>query len=130
MIKDLDLFLFGDSIAIFKIFLSTFTPLVVILLFVALWLMVKGIFRRRVDLNGVVMSVVIIVYFLHSTITDIMLGLFRCYPVEGKSLLEKDMTVECWSSSHMAWALGLGVPYIAVWTIGIPLAGIAFLWYY
>ena len=37
------------------------------------------------------------------------------------------MTVKCFSPTHIGWALGLGLLYILLWTIGLPILGFIFL---
>ena len=39
---------------------------------------------------------------------------------DTRVLLTSDMTVECTSSSYIAWIIALGVPMMVVFTIGIP----------
>ena len=34
-----------------------------------------------------------------------------------------DMTIECWSLTHIIWSAVLGGLMIVLWVLGIPLAG-------
>ena len=112
---------------IFKTFLSAFTPLAVGILVVGVWLIIKLIMKEKVNLSrSIILSLITVVYFFHTTITSIMFGLFKCFPIEGESLLERDMTVKCWNPVHMVWVIFLGIPYIVVWTFGLPILGIVF----
>ncbi len=95
-LEDANLTLFHSSTFILKTFISAFTPILVFLVIALCWVIAKAIFRKRIGfVNGLIMSTVVIIYFMHTMLTDIMLGLFKCYPVEGRSLLERDMTIEC-----------------------------------
>jgi len=38
-----------------------------------------------------------------------------------------DMTVECWSKEHLYWAIGLGVPMLAIYVVGMPVFALMFL---
>ena len=40
----------------------------------------------------------------------------------------KDLSLKCWSSSHLAWALGGALPGILIWGIGIPLFALLILY--
>jgi len=40
------------------------------------------------------------------------------------------MSIECWTSQHQSYALGLGIPMIVLWVIGLPFVGFIIVRYY
>lgn len=69
--------------------------------------------------NQNVMSLIVIVFFFHSSITNTTLYIFACKPLEEGSYLIKDMSVECYVGDHVVM-LGLGVLSTAIWVVGYP----------
>ena len=49
---------------------------------------------------------------------------FNCIKLYGiqKRMLFYEHEIECWDSDHMTWTLGLALPLIIIWIIGLPLA--------
>ncbi len=55
-------------------------------------------------------------------ITKINFSLLNCYDYEdGYSYLMRDMSVQCWSGSHLSVALYIGMTFIFAWTIFFPI---------
>ena len=125
---EVDMSMFGGSYFFFKAFLTAFSPFLVIFILAFCWILAKLILRKRVNLvDNLILSIITSIYFLHSTLGTTMLSLFKCFPVEGVSYVERDMEIECFSGTHLTWALGLGGPYLLLWTIGLPVLGFAYL---
>ena len=78
-LNDLNLNFFGSSEYIFKTFASSLVPLAIILLFVLILVVCKLIRKDKLNMGrSVIISIITIVYFLHPSITEKSLSLFRC----------------------------------------------------
>tara|TARA_B100000780_G_C21110943_1_gene448936 strand:- start:66 stop:2399 length:2334 start_codon:yes stop_codon:yes gene_type:complete len=57
-------------------------------------------------------------------------SLMRCVEIDNVLYLRGDLQIECysWKSGHMWWVMGLCVPSLGVFVIGIPLGGLLILW--
>ena len=82
-----------------------------------------------------VVSVVVVLFMLHITLTKTALAFFTCTnkvgggPQVGNrsfNFLEVDTRIEC-SGGHTTWAYGLGIGMIVFYAFGIPLASFVVL---
>ena len=73
------------------------------------------------------MVIMTVLYFLHPTLTEKALALFRCRDIDGTSRMKYDFEVKCWETAHLVWTIGVGVPVMAFWVIGLPVFGIIFI---
>lgn len=75
------------------------------------------------------MSIIVMLFMLHPSITLMTFSLFDCTEVNGVRYLTRDIRsdYQCWSQAHLNWALGLGLPMTAVWVCGIPALGFVLL---
>lgn len=127
-LENTNLNIFNSSKFLFKVFVSAFTPFVLILLFLFMSLIVKAIFRKFVLLLRLfVISILTILFTMYSSTSQLILSIFNCKQIEDLTLLERDLHVECWSVSHMRWAFGFGIPFIILFIFGLPIFGILFL---
>ena len=115
-----------DTTEYFKAFMTSLSPFIFVFIVVAVWLCIR-IFKKYTLIemkNKVIISVIIVLFLLHPSITGMAMGLFNCYEVDtGKYWLYKDLRIRCWNGTHPAWAFGLGIPMILWWVIGLPVAG-------
>eukprot|EP00808_Paulinella_micropora_P010916 g20679.t1 len=76
-------------------------------------------------------SVVIIAFLLFPTLAQRFLLFFSCQRLgQGDELyLTGDLGVKCWSKQHVFYTLVLGVPYLVLYVLGIPLGGYLILRY-
>lgn len=65
-------------------------------------------------------TVLVIMILGHPTICKGAFNLLSCRRVGGRSFLESDMDMQCGSSEYLIWALGLGVPSLLAYGVGIP----------
>ena len=77
--------------------------------------------------RSIIVTTVVILFLIHPTLTEMTFSMFKCYEVDGVNYLERDFTLECWTSDHITWALGLGIPMIVLYVLGIPMLGLCIL---
>lgn len=78
-LSDLNLNGFASSEYIFKTFVSSFVPLAIITLFVGILVIWKLVRRDKLHITRcIIITVISIIYFLHPSITEKSLSLFKC----------------------------------------------------
>jgi hypothetical protein len=110
----------------FKAFMSSLTPIIFTFVVVCIWLIIKAIKRYTLMefKNRVIISLCVVLFLLHPSITGMAMGLFNCYEIDnGEYWLFKDLSIKCWTSGHQGWAFGLGLLMIIFWVLGLPFAG-------
>lgn len=120
--------LFGDSLYIFKVFISSFIPLLLLIALSLIGLLAKLVFWKKLNYWWLFIITLITLFFnLYSGTSSNIINLFNCKTIENEKLLAWDLTVECWKGRHLIWALSFGTPFMVFWTFGLPLFGIMFL---
>ena len=64
----------------------------------------------------------VFVFALLPTITNYTLGMLNCIEVNGVSYLQREMTMECYSSEHVKQLLFFVLPFSVFWILGFPTA--------
>ena len=62
-----------------------------------------------------------VLYILYPSLVAIGLQLFSCYELNSTEYLLFELSIECWIEEHMKWSLGLGIPFLIFWVIGVLL---------
>lgn len=57
----------------------------------------------------------------HPTICKAAFSLLSCRSVGSRAFLEADLSLQCNSEEYASWALGLGLPSLIIYGVGIPL---------
>jgi len=82
--------------------------------------------KKEDFVKNMVVSFIVIIFLAHPTLTSNAFSMMNCYEIEpGEQWLQADLEVMCWNSVHLKWFLGVGLPMLVIWVIGMPL--IAFL---
>ena len=120
----------GDSMYFFKILAVAFLPIIIIILFY-LFLMIPQIKWRNMKFykRSIIVTTVVILFLIHPTLTEMTFSMFKCNEVNGINYLERDFNIECWTPAHTKWCLGLGIPMIIIYVVGIPLFGFLLLYF-
>jgi hypothetical protein len=117
----------------FKAMMTGLCPFIFVAVVIIGWLIVR-MFKSytKVQLkNRIIISICVVIFLLHPSITGMSLGLFNCYEIDsGEYWLFKDLSIKCWSGSHPGYAFGLGIPMILCWVIGLPVAGFLIVRHY
>jgi len=95
------------------------------IVWIVLWL--RGKKGRKQAADGFVVSTIALMFLLHPSLCRKVFLLFTCRRVDDKSLLLADLQVECGSSKQVVWMLGLGLPTMAAYVMGIPAAAFVLL---
>eukprot|EP00949_MAST-11_sp_MAST-11-sp1_P002551 g2551.t1 len=76
--------------------------------------------RLQKDTTGAHISIMISLLLAHPTLTKAAISLIACRTVVQESFLFADMNISCSSPEYISW-LGLALPMLLVFSIGIPL---------
>ena len=88
--------------------------------------------RKEAADRGKLMSVVLF-FIVHIVLTKSAMSLFSCSQqfegVNGRQhrFLLADARIDCYDSLHTSWTLGLALPMIIIYSLGIPLAAFVIL---
>lgn len=66
-------------------------------------------------------SIVILLFFVYSSIVQTMLDMFNCMDVDGVQRLKVDLEIVCYTGAHRWYMLCVTIPSIIVWGLGIPM---------
>jgi len=71
--------MFGSSKHLFKVFISSFLPLIVIGIALVVFLFVKMIFCKRIRFfRWIVIGIITIIFNMYPSITQLILSIFNC----------------------------------------------------
>lgn len=104
-----------------KMLLIAVLPVLVVLVSVTVWSIILKIKKSMKDLEVKVIATIVILSFLvHPSITETMVDLFNCHIFDGELRLQNDLQVICYSGYHYLFALGVALPCLIVYGLGIP----------
>eukprot|EP00347_Sterkiella_histriomuscorum_P017660 403348489 len=97
-------------------------PFILAILCFAVWWIIS---QKKKDENllrtKAISSIVIVLFFVYSSIVQSMLDMFNCIDVDGESRLKIDLEVVCYKGQHTFWSMFVAVPGILVWGVGVPM---------
>jgi hypothetical protein len=98
-------------------------PLAAVLITTCVWMLVTLKTMNWTYLKHQnVLSMVVIFFVVYPKLVNSTFSLFNCVEVlPGEQWLRRDMGIRCWDYTHSLYALGLALPGIALWVLGIPL---------
>ena len=68
------------------------------------------------------LSSIVILISLHPTLVKLVLNFFQCTKsILGETYLLADVDIKCGSSEHIGLYLGLGIPSLIIYILGIPI---------
>ena len=74
-----------------------------------------------------VVTVCVLVYLFYPTLCKQAFALFTCFKVNDKMYLLADLEEECSVGRHLLYVWLVGIPQLIVFVVGLPLAGLYFL---
>eukprot|EP00347_Sterkiella_histriomuscorum_P022266 403331092 len=73
--------------------------------------------------NKSISSIIIILFLIHPTITNELFNQFNCQDIDGTKRLYDDLEITCYVGQHYYFSLGIALPGIIIWSLGIPTFG-------
>ena len=81
--------------------------------------------------HNILVSCVVVMVLIHPTLTRRSVELLTCdkiSPSSTKQFLRADLEEECWVGRHLNWAVGIGIPFLILYSAGIPIASFYMLY--
>ena len=84
--EDTEIRLFAPSNEIFKAFMTTFLPIVLICIFILIWLTLSIVSSKMLESlkRNIIISIICTLFLLHPNLTKQSLGLFECVEIGNK----------------------------------------------
>ena len=114
----------------FKIFLAALLPLILLIIFFAIWVILQKLWPRFVlDLKrNITISFISIVFLLHPRLVQNSIGIFEWVTIDnGDSRAKVCLDYQCYSSTHIKWILAIAFPILIIWVFGMPLIALVLL---
>lgn len=71
-------------------------------------------------IGRIISTIIVVLFLVHPTITTISFSAFNCQNIDGTERLFDDLEIICYKGQHSLFALGVALPSIIIWGLGIP----------
>jgi hypothetical protein len=73
-------------------------------------------------------TIVVLIFLVHPSLTQSMFAVFSCTELDnGETWLVTNCDIKCWDPTHTQYALTVALPFLLVFSIGIPTAVLGYL---
>eukprot|EP00347_Sterkiella_histriomuscorum_P016874 403351514 len=120
----------GSSTYYFKVLVIVVLPFILGIIFLIFFFFKKLFYKTSLQnfKRQIIVSCIVLLFAIHPTITRMTSSLFFCMELDTNEYwLQTDLEISCWGGSHLKWSLGIGIPAILLWVIGIPIMGFLYL---
>ena len=102
----------GTEQSYFQLIAVSFYPILFLLACASVWILVncKQLRNGSDTLSSILAATWVCVYHYSPVFCLLVVGMWQCKEVEGRSLLVADMTQTCWTGSHLRYVLTVTVP--------------------
>uniref|UniRef100_A0A7S3Y6H3 Uncharacterized protein n=1 Tax=Heterosigma akashiwo TaxID=2829 RepID=A0A7S3Y6H3_HETAK len=81
--------------------------------------------------ENAILSIVVLLFLLYPTVTTYNFQVFTCVELgTGQWFLQNDLDTECYTPLHNLWLFVCGVPFLMLYTVGIPYSAYLVLHHY
>eukprot|EP00347_Sterkiella_histriomuscorum_P009701 403340212 len=106
----------------FKLALFGILPFILVIISYTVW----GIRFRKPHQKALfsansTSSIVILLFLVHPNIVKFVFNSFNCIDIDGDERVKNDLEIQCYQGQHSIWTLGIALPAMIVWGLGIPL---------
>ena len=53
--------------------------------------------------------------------SQLLISFYSCIDIDGESRVKNDLEIVCYTGEHSMWSLGVALPSLIVWGLGIPM---------
>jgi len=104
-----------------KIVAYSVMPAALMIFAILMWLIVRVCCRVSELLQKSIATLVFIIFVLHPSLSKMMFSMFSCQEIKpGEYWLVSDLSLLCWSPSHIRYMLIVSIPSITLWIFGLP----------
>ncbi|CDW74640.1 UNKNOWN [Stylonychia lemnae] len=112
----------GVRIFYIKLALFGLLPVFLVLISSSFWFILYNKPNQKlIRITKAISTVVILLFLVHPNIVKFVFNLFNCIDIDGEKRVKNDLEILCYVGEHIIWALGIGLPSLVVWGLGIPL---------
>jgi hypothetical protein len=136
-IEDYEIKGFAPSNSLFKVFLFSLLPVILIIvvtisLLIFVWISKLVKKDKTYDMKRFVgVSFISIVFLFHPTMAFSALNVLQWSEIdENDSRMRLHMEYKWYSAEHMLWCIFIALPMLAVWVIGMPLSAFLVMYKY
>eukprot|EP00347_Sterkiella_histriomuscorum_P017723 403348241 len=109
-----------------KLILFGMLPIIFTFIGTLIWIIIKITIKRKDQnfslIEKIEITAMIVNYLCYPQIITMMFSLFDCYQLDSNiSYLKRDMDITCWNDYHNKLILSIGLPFIFVWTLLVPI---------
>ena len=121
---------FAPNATIFKIFLMSILPFMLIIFYSLMWTIMYLLLNKYFNdiKRSIIVSIIVILFLLHPALTRAGLSIFQWVLVDKNNFRARlEINMKWYSSEHLIWWWLLGIPIILVWGIGMPVWALVIL---
>jgi hypothetical protein len=112
-----------------KLIFFAMIPFFLCLLSLFFWFVITLFKRSSKNFSRHVMATIVVLIFLaHPSLTQSMFAVFSCTELDnGEFWLITNLDIRCWDPTHTKYALTVSLPFLIIFSIGIPTAVLGYL---
>jgi len=117
LVKDFD----ENKAFYMKLVLMSCAPIVFFAISSVCWLLV-AVCKKSVSVlkNELIASGIMLFFLLHPSVMRVMFSAFNCEEIKPGEYWVSGLLVRCWGGKHLVYALGVALPSIIIWGLGVP----------
>lgn len=109
------------------IFLANIPALLGLLSIIA-WTIICMLKRSTKDFARHVMATIVVLLFLaHPGLTKTFFGVFSCTVIDNDQWLISNLDIKCWDETHEKYSLTVALPFLLIFSLGVPTMVLLFL---
>jgi predicted outer membrane repeat protein len=110
-----------DSVYFSKKLISAVVPLFLGSVALGYWSVVSLVKRRQKIIGKELVATLVVLFFLvHPSLVKEYFDVFNCTQLEGQLWVGSDLSIKCFDDRYLTYVLGVTIPAILVWGIGVP----------
>ena len=93
-------------------------------LFLGIWKVASLISKKKFGdtyKRNTVATVILFVFMLYPSIAKNSFDIFNCIKIDGVYYMKRDLTIQCWESTHLYMVFAIGIPILIIWILGFPI---------
>jgi hypothetical protein len=112
-----------------KLIFISLVPFFLCFLSISFWTVIvfaKG--KTKNFARHVMATIVVLMFLAHPSLTKTMFGVFSCIEIDkGETWLQSNLDIRCWDETHRRYALTVAMPFLLIFSIGLPTIVLGYL---
>ncbi|OMJ68192.1 hypothetical protein SteCoe_34433 [Stentor coeruleus] len=112
-----------------KLIITAVTPLIIWAIGFLVWVLICLSKKSWKYLKRELLTTEIVLFFLiYPNIVKFMFTAFSCTYIKGQGYYMRDnLIIKCWADRHLKYTLGIALPSVIIWAVGVPTAVLVIL---